>query len=506
MKKKIWITGIAIILFLLILGILNVVNAETYLDTEQNIEWSYDLDQSGNVINLRCKTTTVTGGVTIPSMIDDKKVISLGDHTWQANGAFENCRGLSAITIPDTIKTIGEKAFSNCTGLKSVTIPNSVTSISSSCFENCSGITTITLSENLTAIGSYAFEYCTGLKKVIIPNKVTSMGEAAFQNCSGLKEVTISNNLSKISPKTFAGCTGLTSVILPNSVTTLGGGGYSGYGAFSGCTRLEKILIPDSVASIGANVFHGCSKLTIYGNDDQVSKSYAEENKIKFDYIKNWDKPASGSDITSPTVKNIMVTYSSIMDYKKDSITKQYMIPTDAKIVINVNFSEKIKGSTVPTLSIKFGEGQNIQLTEGTISNATISYIYTIKSTDKGVLSTVEFSGGNITDEAGNAATLSCPAIEVQYGTGDAIYANGTVTNINNGNSSNGTNNGNNSSSSGSSSNNSSATGTSGKKDNTTASGKIPQTGIYSGIIIGIIVIAGISYISYRKYRNLKGI
>ena len=38
--------------------------------------------------------------------------------------AFYGCTGLKTVTIPNSVKSIGEYAFSGCMGLEEVTIPN----------------------------------------------------------------------------------------------------------------------------------------------------------------------------------------------------------------------------------------------------------------------------------------------------------------------------------------------------------------------------------------------
>ena len=54
-----------------------------------------------------------------------------------AGSAFEYCRVLTSITIPNSVTSIGNLTFYDCTGLTSVTIPNSVTSIGDNAFWGC---------------------------------------------------------------------------------------------------------------------------------------------------------------------------------------------------------------------------------------------------------------------------------------------------------------------------------------------------------------------------------
>lgn len=519
---------------MLILVLPNISNAATeykYSDVEQGIEWVYEIDGNENIINLRCTTTTKTGAVTIPSTIEGKTVISLcGNY---GKGAFQDFSNVTEITIPNTITTIGQYAFYNCVGLKNVIIPNSVTKIDIAAFSRCSGIETVTLSENLTSIGSSAFANCTGLKSIIIPNSVISIGKSAFENCSKLEELKLPENITKIEQSTFEGCSKLTTVIIPNNVTTIEGSDSFMYGAFQDCINLEKVLIPDSVKSIANTAFENCDKLIIYGNDNQASKDYAESKGISFDYIANWDRENAGLDITAPTVESIEVSFASVMNCNRDTNKKIYIVPTDTKLVINANFSEKVAGTTVPKLTIKFGEGENIEITEGTINGAQITYDYMIKNTDKGTMSLINFEGGNITDEAGNKATLSCPELCIEHDAlGYQVYANGTVIDVEDGNNNNNNNDNNDNNNPSTDDSNKPAddnnnppaddsnkptdsnkpadtttkSDTTKKEDNTTATGKLPQTGLTMGVTLAIIAVLAGGVFAYFKYSKLRGI
>ena len=80
-------------------------------------------------------------------------------------------------------------AFSGCSGLTSVTIPNSVTSIGQSVFSDCSSLTSVTIPNSVTSIGRWAFSGCSGLTSVTIGNSVTSIGSSAFCDCPDLLDV-----------------------------------------------------------------------------------------------------------------------------------------------------------------------------------------------------------------------------------------------------------------------------------------------------------------------------
>jgi hypothetical protein len=102
---------------------------------------------------------------------------------------FQNCSGLTSITIPNSVTSIEHDAFSGCSGLTSITIPNSVTSIENGTFLECSGLTSVTIPNSVTSIGNWAFRYCNNLTTITIGDGVETIYTRAFANCPELTDV-----------------------------------------------------------------------------------------------------------------------------------------------------------------------------------------------------------------------------------------------------------------------------------------------------------------------------
>lgn len=188
--------------------------------------------------------------VDIPGMIDGKAVTVIG------NSAFQNCVGISSITIPEGVVRIGDNAFSDCVGISSIIVPEGVTRIGDDAFSGCRDLSSITIPESVTSIGNSVFSECSNLNSIIIPKGVTRIGNLAFYKCSNLSSITIPEGVTDVGREAFYECSNLSSIKLPDGITGIGDF------TFYGCSSLTSINIPDGVTSIGWCAFEDCSNLS----------------------------------------------------------------------------------------------------------------------------------------------------------------------------------------------------------------------------------------------------
>ena len=95
---------------------------------------------------------------------------------------------IQQVVIGEGITNVPDWAFAMYENLVSVTLPSTLKTIGNSALEECA-FTSIYLPEGLEAIGHYAFFGDANLSAICLPSTVTSIGEAAFMDCDNLAYV-----------------------------------------------------------------------------------------------------------------------------------------------------------------------------------------------------------------------------------------------------------------------------------------------------------------------------
>ena len=241
--------------------------------------------------------------------------------------AFFDCINLTSISVPNSVKNIGEWAFAGCSLLSSIDIPNSVISIGNNAFAGCLSLKYISIPESVICLNGNPFGEWDGeleclsanfiyeddvlfnkdkseiisfrnqeIESYIIPDSVTSIGDGAFGCCSSLSSLVIPDSVVNIKGNPFYFWKGkleclsasfiyednvlfnmdksklisyrnqeAKSFIIPNGVMSI-----EKY-AFSDCSSLISISVPKSVTSIGDGAFDGCSSLSSIAISDSVT-------------------------------------------------------------------------------------------------------------------------------------------------------------------------------------------------------------------------------------------
>ena len=231
--------------------------------------------------------------------------------------AFFVCINLTSISVPNSVKNIGEWAFAGCSLLSSIDIPNSVISIGNNAFAGCLSLKYISIPESVICLNGNPFGDCEGeieclsanfiyeddvlfnkdkseiisfrnqeIESYIIPDSVTSIGDGAFWCCSSLSSLFIPNSVNSIGDGAFEGCSSLSSLVIPDSVVNIKGNPFCYWKGKLECLsasfiyednvlfnmdksklisyrnqEAKSFIIPNGVMSIEKYAFSGCSSL-----------------------------------------------------------------------------------------------------------------------------------------------------------------------------------------------------------------------------------------------------
>ena len=200
------------------------------------------------------------GCETIKSIRVPESVLTIGP------GAFDSCKNLEEVNLPNTLSEISVSVFSDCPNLRTIKLPSTIKQISKWCFYK-SGITSITIPEGVQTVGANAFYRCENLIEILLPNGLTSIGDDAFWGCTSLSRVDIPDSVSCIGWSSFKECSSLQHVTLPQSLEKIG------EDVFEGCDALSEITVSQYLP-IYSQLLKGRRIIRLYTKDQRVPSKY----------------------------------------------------------------------------------------------------------------------------------------------------------------------------------------------------------------------------------------
>ena len=198
--------------------------------------------------------------------------------------AFFVCINLTSISVPNSVKDIGEWAFAGCSLLSSIDIPNSVISIGNNAFAGCLSLKYISIPESVICLNGNPFGDCECEIECLSANFIyeddvlfnrDKSEIISFRN-QEIESYIIPDSVTSIGDGAFGCCSSLSSLFIPNSVTSIGDG------AFEGCSSLSSLVIPDSVVNIKGNPFYLWK-----GKLECLSASFIYEDNVLFNMDKS---------------------------------------------------------------------------------------------------------------------------------------------------------------------------------------------------------------------------
>lgn len=291
----------------------------------------------------------------------------------------------SYVTIPSSVKVIGEGAFQGNGSVLSVTIPKGVTTIKKSAFAATHNLTNISMPNTLTKIEELAF-FGSYIKTIYIPKSVKYIGDNAFTR-SNLERITVDSNNKKYTSingslfnksKTkliqYAIGKSNTSYTVPSTVTEIG------VSAFAD-SSLEHIYLPKSLKKISDAAFSMCGSLKSLKIPEGVKKLPAVFGRCRdLEYVQI---PRSVTYIEKDSFNLGTGTFvdggTRIKGYKgsyAESFAKKYKIK-----FVPLN-NESVKVSAIKILKNTSSSSSSVSLSWSKLSNVTGYKVYRSKSKD----------------------------------------------------------------------------------------------------------------------------
>ena len=173
------------------------------------------------------------------------------------DGVLISYSGSSAtVNVPEDVYMIAASAFENNTNIKNVTLPPSVRSIGDRAFYHCTALTSVT-GDGVTTVGKLAFNETPYFENSTA--EFFTLGQCLLWYNGTSGTVTLPSGIVSVAPYAFLRCDYLTSFKANAGLVSIG------EGAFYECGALAAVSLPDTTSYIGAYAFDGTAWLSKAG-------------------------------------------------------------------------------------------------------------------------------------------------------------------------------------------------------------------------------------------------
>lgn len=154
--------------------------------------------------------------VDVPNELKGRFVEALSDNFMKGNDVVEE------INLGPSLKVIGSDAFRSCSRLRIVNMAaNGLQTIKDGAWRSCERLTEISLPDSVKELGNRVFCACSHLRTIKLPANLIKLGEAVFADCRSLQSLELPEGLKEVGSKAFFGCRNLESIFIPESLTHL---------------------------------------------------------------------------------------------------------------------------------------------------------------------------------------------------------------------------------------------------------------------------------------------